>query len=191
MFADTPTSLGFVHILVITAPEVQHGAQVNCRNEFSEDPDVCNSYCVDHTCTDSECNRFCSRGRGRKPMTINDAIRKANSEHVIYALLTAYVETLQFSRKLPEHLTVLPIGGLHDLQSRFEKLANDLETTIRLPDVSAFDVVQTLSVFDSAINRLSQVQREGGGQGEVRGRLIQHPTLLAAGNPSDIKLSGH
>ena len=50
-------------------------------------------------------------------MMLHEAIRNARTEHTVYFLLTAYLETLQFSRKLPERLTVLPIADMQDMQA--------------------------------------------------------------------------
>jgi hypothetical protein len=66
-------------------------------------------------------------------MMLHDAIRNANSQYTVYFLLTAYLDTLQFGRKLPEHLTVLPIVDLRDLESRFEKLVAEFECELRVP----------------------------------------------------------
>jgi hypothetical protein len=54
-------------------------------------------------------------------MTITDAIRHAESEHMVYFLLSAYIETLQFSAKLPARLTRLPLSGMRDIGVRFQQ----------------------------------------------------------------------
>ena len=103
-------------------------------------------------------------------MMINDAIANATSEHAIYFLLTAYLDTLQLSRKLPETLTVSPITGLQDMESRFEKLVADYETEIRLPDSSKFFVLfEAVHVFDIAAIRLCQILSAGADKAEARG----------------------
>lgn len=94
-------------------------------------------------------------------MMIHDAIRKANSEHTVYFLLTAYLDTLQFSRQLPEHLTVLPIADLPDLESRFEKLVAEFETELRMPDSHKFFVLlEAVGIFDLAAVRVCQLLNE-------------------------------
>jgi hypothetical protein len=94
-------------------------------------------------------------------MMIHDAIRKANSEHTVYFLLTAYLDTLQFSRQLPEHLTVLPIADLRDLESRFEKLVTEFETELRMPDSHKFFVLlEAVGIFDLAAVRVCQLINE-------------------------------
>jgi hypothetical protein len=54
-------------------------------------------------------------------MKLADAIDSAASEHAVYFLVTAYVESLHhFHRSLgvPERAIALPIGGLEDLTQR-------------------------------------------------------------------------
>jgi hypothetical protein len=94
-------------------------------------------------------------------MMLHDAIRKASTEHTVYFLVTAYLETLQFSRNLPEHLTVPPIADLEDLESRFAKLVAEFETELRLPDSHKFFVlVEAVGIFDLAAVRVCQLLNE-------------------------------
>jgi hypothetical protein len=94
-------------------------------------------------------------------MMLHDAIRNANTQHTVYFLLTAYLDTLQFSRKLPEHLTVLPIADLNDLESRFEKLVAEFELELRLPDSHKFLVLmEAVTIFDLAVVRVCQLLAE-------------------------------
>ena len=116
---------------------------------------------------------------------ISDAIRRADSEQAICFLLSEYVETLRLSGNLPDHLTALPINGLRDIKSRFDKLLAEMETRIRLPGMSAFEVVEALSVFDTAINRLIQFLVEGVDQGGAR-----NPSRPPVG-PSGIRVTRH
>jgi hypothetical protein len=101
-------------------------------------------------------------------MMIHDAIRKATSEHTVYFLLTAYLDTLQFSRKLPEHLTVLPIADLQDLDSRFERLVAEFESELRLPDSHKFFVlVEAVGIFDLAAVRVCQLLNAPADEGKA------------------------
>jgi len=94
-------------------------------------------------------------------MMIHDAIRKAATEHTVYFLVTAYLDTLQFSRTLPEHLTVLPIADLQDLESRFAELVAEFETELRMPDSHKFFVlVEAVGIFDLAAVRVCQLLNE-------------------------------
>jgi hypothetical protein len=101
-------------------------------------------------------------------MMLHDAIRNATSEHTVYFLLTAYLDTLQFSRKLPEHLTVLPIADFQDLESRFEKLVAEFESELRLPDSHKFFVLmEAVGIFDLAAVRVCQLLHESADRGEA------------------------
>jgi hypothetical protein len=94
-------------------------------------------------------------------MMLTDAIREANSEHAVYFLLTGYVETLQFSKILPDRLVELPLEGLRDLRLRLERLVAHFETTIRLMDNAACDVIgEAIQVFDAALRRLNRLHGE-------------------------------
>ena len=104
---------------------------------------------------------------------LHDAIRKAATEHTVYFLVTAYLDTLQFSRKLPEHLTVLPIADLADLESRFAKLVAEFEAELRIPDSHKFFVlVEAVGIFDLAAVRVCQLLNEPA----VKNRAMMRPT---------------
>ncbi len=97
-------------------------------------------------------------------MMLHDAIRNAKSEHTIYFLLTAYLDTLQFARKLPDHLTELPISDLQGLQSRFEELVAEFETELRMPDSHKFFVLmEAVGIFDLAAIQLCQLMKRDEG----------------------------
>lgn len=111
-------------------------------------------------------------------MMITEAIRKAGSEHTICALLTAYVATMQFSRGLPERVRAIPMLGIDDLKSLLEQLVTESEAIIRLPDVSAFNVVEAANVFDVAIDRINKIQEEAARERDGRGRSPGYSPLL-------------
>jgi hypothetical protein len=86
-------------------------------------------------------------------MMILDAINSAASEHAVYFLVTAYVESLQHLHStlgLPEAVVKLPVGGVHDLEERLTALRHDIrlmpEVTVAASELSA--------VFASAVQRL-------------------------------------
>ena len=92
---------------------------------------------------------------------LTDAIRDANSEHAVYFLLTSYVESLQFSKILPDRLVELPLEGLRDLRLRLDRLVAHFETTIRLMDNAACDLIgEAIQVFDAALRRLNRLHGE-------------------------------
>ena len=55
---------------------------------------------------------------------IADDIRKADTEAMIYFLLTAYIDSARSSGKLasvPDHITRLPVRGVADVSGRASK----------------------------------------------------------------------
>lgn len=96
-------------------------------------------------------------------MMICEAIRWADSENAVDALLTAYLKTMssQAAHELPADVTALPVGDLRDIRSRLEKLVAEFERRSRLPEAFAFDTVaEATRVFNTALNRLSRVLDE-------------------------------
>ncbi len=58
-------------------------------------------------------------------MLITDVMRRLNTEHEVAFLLTAYIETLQFSdaaKRLPPGVAALPLNGADDIEARFSEL---------------------------------------------------------------------
>jgi len=86
-------------------------------------------------------------------MLINDAIKSADSEDAIYRLLNAYVETLQFPKKLPDHLLALPVNGREDVWSRFEKLTAELDAANKTTAPADVIIAEAVNIFDAAISR--------------------------------------
>jgi hypothetical protein len=71
-------------------------------------------------------------------LIIIDAIRRARTEHVVYFLLSAWLETLQYTgraRAFPAGVTVLPVRDdrdvIHRLRLIRRKLASDADTPPR------------------------------------------------------------
>ena len=95
-------------------------------------------------------------------MEMVDAIRRAESEYVIYFLLNAYIEALQFSRSIPRQLLAFPVKGLADVSSCFEKLVSLLATAGEVSDRSRMaDLGKAIYAFDIALSRLrDRVQSE-------------------------------
>ena len=87
-------------------------------------------------------------------MMILDAINDAASEHAVYFLVTAYIESLHhFHRSLgiPEGVVKLPVGGVRDLEERLDTLrrtgSSPFEGEVPAAEVSA--------VLASAVQRLA------------------------------------
>ena len=88
-------------------------------------------------------------------MEVVDAIRRAESDYVIYFLLNAYIEALQFSRSIPRQLLAFPVRGLADVSSCFEKLVSLLASAGEVADRSRMaDLGKAIYVFDIALCRL-------------------------------------
>ena len=87
-------------------------------------------------------------------MMIDDAIRNAESDHDIYVLLAAYIETLQFGVECPEHLTNRPIIGLNDVRTRFRKLIVELDNASTHTEDKRPIMKQALHIYGAALFRL-------------------------------------
>ena|SRR5882757_5606543 len=89
-------------------------------------------------------------------MDITDVIRDADSEHVVYFLLVAYIEALQFCNRLPARLTRLPVTGIHDIGTRYQDLVIELDSASRkLDDKACVLIAEALNVFGTALHRLA------------------------------------
>jgi hypothetical protein len=89
-------------------------------------------------------------------MDIKDAIRHADSEHVVFFLLTSYIiEALQFCNRLPARLTSLPLTGIQDVGTRYRGLMIELDSAPRkLDDTTRVLVTEALLIFGTALRRL-------------------------------------
>lgn len=61
-------------------------------------------------------------------MMIADAIAEATTEHEVYFLLTAYLESVRYGDQhglLPDDLTRLPLAGPVDVENRLQHLWQD------------------------------------------------------------------
>lgn len=85
-------------------------------------------------------------------MMIVEAINTAPTEHAVYFLVTAYIESLRHfqSSGIPESVISLPVSGPADLNDRLAALRNNnngpLEAVVPVSEVSA--------VLASALHRL-------------------------------------
>src|SRR4051812_27600074 len=86
-------------------------------------------------------------------MMIVDAIRSASSQHAVYFLVTAYVESLrqyECSSRVPPEALDLPIGDRAELERRLDMLR--IDTTVALESIVA--VSELVAVLTSAVERL-------------------------------------
>ena len=111
-------------------------------------------------------------------MKITETIRNASSEHIVYFLLTAYAQSLQTSVTIPKDIAALPLCGLEDVWSRFDKLVAEFQKVARLSDRPSFVLVaEALNVFDTALNRLSELFGDGVDRHEIEDRSLDPPML--------------
>lgn len=97
-------------------------------------------------------------------MMITDIIRKAETEHEVYFLLTAYLEAVRFGDQLgclSEAMTQLPLAGIDDVRQRTAKLIGELDTASRrLDDKVCVVTKEALYVFSSGLERLRRLEME-------------------------------
>jgi hypothetical protein len=91
-----------------------------------------------------------------EPMTITDAIRHADSEHMVYFLLNAYTETLQFAATLPARLTRLPLSGARDIAVRLQQfVAMRDHASTRLDERARLVIKEAVDIFAAGLRRLN------------------------------------
>lgn len=92
-------------------------------------------------------------------MMIVDAILRAGTEHEVFFLAAAYIETARYCstlNKLPQRFLHLPLSGIDDVNARFDGLT--LELARLLPDEDERwreRIVEALEVLGAALSRLS------------------------------------
>ena len=110
-------------------------------------------------------------------MTIREAIRSADSERTICLLLTDYLARA----RLPDRLAIAKIVGIPDIWSCFQELVAELESQAGQTEVSPVNAIaEAVSVFDGAIDRLSQILGEGfdGGEASRNSRSVCETIVL-------------
>lgn len=97
-------------------------------------------------------------------MMITDVIVEAKTEHAIYFLLTAYLESVRFGDKfrlLPEHITRLPLDGIVDVRVRFHDLRTELDRASGPGCSKAGALIkEALYVFGTGLDRLTWLALE-------------------------------
>jgi hypothetical protein len=91
-------------------------------------------------------------------MMLADAIESALSEHAVYFLLTAYIESLQHfhtSLHIPQCVIALPLAGMDDLAERVQSL-RELSTAT---DRNAAPDDEALAMLECALERLRTLAR--------------------------------
>ena len=89
---------------------------------------------------------------------ITDAIKLAPSEHVVYFLLTAYVETLGYIDLygIPEDVKRLPISGKPDVSERLDIMRDVLHRPQSTMTVKAV-IEEAVDVFGAASEQLERL----------------------------------
>ena len=89
-------------------------------------------------------------------MIIIDALRLAANEHIVYFLLTAYVETVEHrgaaARAVPEDARRMPVRDAGDVMRRLSVLRSKRATTTAPREVRMIDEV--VAAFSAAADRL-------------------------------------
>jgi hypothetical protein len=89
-------------------------------------------------------------------MMIADAISSATTEHAVYFLITAYIETLHHFHKslgIPVQVIELPVSGIDDLAQRLAALRHD----INLPPKAVVGASEAAAVLECAVGRLREL----------------------------------
>lgn len=92
-------------------------------------------------------------------MMISDVIHEASTEHEVFFLLTAYLESLRYGDKLgtlPQELTRLPLSGAGDVQSRFIGIRTVLNTALESGRSHAI-FLEAADIFGTAVDRLDRL----------------------------------
>lgn len=99
---------------------------------------------------------------------IADDIRKADTEAMIYFLLTAYIDSARSSGKLasvPDHITRLPVRGVADVRTRFESLLVELDVASKqLNDQACVGIREALHIFGAALNGIRLLEAAAHGK---------------------------
>ena len=89
-------------------------------------------------------------------MIIINALNRAASEHIVYFLLTAYVETVEHrgpdARAVPEDARRMPVRDANDVFRRLRALRSKRATTTAPREARMIDEV--VSAFSAAADRL-------------------------------------
>ena len=99
-------------------------------------------------------------------MSITGAIRRASTEHVVYFLLSAYVETLHHYdsvwRALPERVKRLPMAGKADVLERVSALGEAAIAHARSACSVQTMIREVAEVFCAALHRLQVLHIRAG-----------------------------
>jgi hypothetical protein len=94
-------------------------------------------------------------------LKITEAIETADTEHIVYFLLTAYVETLDYydplRSSLPEEVKRLPMSGISDISDRLRAARDAIEQYAK--SHAKLLIEEVIEVFGAALRRLSALEK--------------------------------
>jgi hypothetical protein len=94
-------------------------------------------------------------------MIVTDVIREADTDHVIYFLLSSYINGARHCEKmqsLPEQIAELPLTSKVEVRLRFETLMFALDAASkRLDDKACVIIKEALIIFGTALSRLQSL----------------------------------
>jgi hypothetical protein len=108
-----------------------------------------------------------TRYSGIYAMTIIEALRRADTDHIVYFLLTAYAESLSWydlpGSRFPARVTRLPVASVDDVSERVNALKNAQESQVPRPSRARVILEEAIDVFDTASRRLKFLARRASG----------------------------
>ena len=98
-------------------------------------------------------------------MTITDALKQAQTNHVVYFLLTAYVESLGWydppRSSLPARVVRLPVRGITDVIKRLKALRRVVRRRAHEASSVGRVIEEAVEIFSAASQRLSSLGTAG------------------------------
>jgi hypothetical protein len=98
-------------------------------------------------------------------VTITDALKQARTNHVVYFLLTAYVESLGWydppRSRLPARVMRLPVRGVADVIKRLNALRRVLRRHVHDAPTIRSVLEEAVEIFGMASHRLKLLRSVG------------------------------
>jgi hypothetical protein len=131
-----------------------------------------------------------TRHSGICTMTLIEALRRADTDHIVYFLLTAYAESLSWydppGSCFPARVTRLPVASVDDVSERVNALKNARESQVPRPSRARVILEEAIDVFDTASQRLKLLASRASGLARgVRTREPRAPSIAPPPRPRD------
>lgn len=114
-------------------------------------------------------------------MMIVDAVETAGSKHVVYFLVSAYVETLHYYDEtrsaLSPQVTKLPLAGRADVTARLRVLSQMFKEEERHPPRVRLVIEEAIEIFAAASRRLGILAAQSVRPVHVPGATPAHRAL--------------